>query len=56
MLNQKIPEWQKEFNEVLDKRVLWDLIKYRVRQFTIKYAKELAKKKEGKNYYRLKHF
>ena len=54
MINQKIPEWQKEFNEVLDKRVLWDLIKYRVRQFTIKYAKEKAKK-EGKNYYRLKH-
>ena len=45
MLNQKIPEWQEEFNEVLDKRVLWDLIKYRVRQFTIKYAKEKAKKK-----------
>ena len=54
MLNQKIPEWQKEFNEVLDKRVLWDLIKYHVRQFTIEYAKEKAKK-EGKNYYRLKH-
>ena len=33
-------------------------LKYRVRQFTIKYAKEKAKKKkkkEGKNYYRLKH-
>ena len=54
MLNQKIPEWQKEFNEVFDKRVMWDLIKYRVRQFKIKYAKK-KQKKEGKNYYRLKH-
>ena len=45
MLNQKIPEWQMEFNEVLDKRVLWDLIKYRVLQFTIKYAKKSKKKK-----------
>ena len=48
MLNQKIPEWQKEFNEVLDKRVLWDLIKYRVRQFTIKYAKKKGKKKKAR--------
>ena len=24
-----------------DKRVLWDLIKYRIRQFTMKYAKTL---------------
>ena len=48
MLNQKIPEWQKEFNEVLDKRVLWDLIKYRVRQFTIKYAKKKSKKKKAR--------
>ncbi len=33
-INQKIPEWLEEFKEVIDKRVLWDLIKYRVRQFT----------------------
>lgn len=45
MINEKIPEWLEEFNEVLDKRVLWDLIKYRVRQFTIKYAKEKARKR-----------
>ena len=35
-INEKIPEWLAEFNEVADKRVLWDLIKYRVRQLTIK--------------------
>ena len=31
-INQKIPEWLGEFKEVIDKRVLWDLIKYCVRQ------------------------
>ena len=44
-INAKIPEWLQEFNEVTDKRVLWDLIKYRVRQFTIKYSKGKAQKK-----------
>ena len=43
-INEKVPEWLAEFNEVTDKRVLWDLIKYRVRQFTIKYSKDKAKK------------
>ena len=44
-INAKIPEWLEEFNEVTDKRVLWELIKYRVRQFTIKYGKEKAQNK-----------
>ena len=44
-INAKIPEWLEEFNEVTDKRILWDLIKYRVRQFTIKYSQERAQKK-----------
>ena len=44
-INQKIPEWLGEFKEVIDKRVLWDLIKYRVRQFTMHYAKEKAHKR-----------
>ena len=39
-INQKIPEWLEEFKEVIDKRVLWDLIKYHVRQFTMHYAKK----------------
>ena len=26
--NQQIPEWLEEFKEVIDKRVLWGLIKY----------------------------
>ena len=44
-INQKIPEWLGEFKEVIDNRVLWDLIKYRVRQFTMHYAKEKAHKR-----------
>ena len=38
----------KEFNEVTDKRLLWDLIKYRIRQDSIKYSKEKALKKRKK--------
>ena len=44
-INQKIPEWLGEFKEVIDKRVLWDLIKYRARQFTMHYAKKKAHKR-----------
>ena len=31
--------------DVIDKRVLWDLIKYRIRQITIKYRKEKARRR-----------
>lgn len=45
MIDQKIPEWLEEFKDVTNKRVPWDLIKYRVRQFTMRYAKEKARKR-----------
>jgi len=45
LINQKIPEHVEEFKEVTDRRVLWDLIKYRIRQFTMKYSKEKARKR-----------
>ena len=41
-VENKIPEWLEEFKDVTDKRVLWDLIKYCVRKFTMKYSKEKA--------------
>ncbi|KAL9966672.1 hypothetical protein ACROYT_G024784 [Oculina patagonica] len=41
----KYSEWLEEFKEVVDKRVLWDLVKYRIRAFTIKYSKEKAKER-----------
>ena len=40
LLDENIKNWLKEFNEVVDKRVLWDLLKYKIRQFTIKYSKK----------------
>ena len=45
-IEQKIPEWLEEFIDVTDKRFLWDLIKYRIRQFTMKYSKEIAFKRK----------
>ena len=37
-----MPIWREEFKEVNDKRVLRDLIKYQIRQVTIKFSKEKA--------------
>jgi len=45
LINQKIPGCVEEFKEFTDRRVLWDLIKYRIRQFTMKYSKEKARKR-----------
>ena len=41
-------EWLNEFREVEDKRLLWDLVKYRIRQITIAYSKEKAKERRRK--------
>ena len=30
LLNENIKNWLEEFNEVVDKRVLWDLLKYKI--------------------------
>ena len=43
-----MPIWREEFKEVNDKRVLWDLIKYRIRQVTIKFGKEKASARREK--------
>ena len=48
LINGSVPRWLKEFDEVTDKRLLWDLIKYRIRQVSIKYSKEKALKKRKK--------
>ena len=39
LIAASVPEWREEFKEVTDKRVLWDITKYRIRQVTIKYSK-----------------
>ena len=45
LINESVLVWLNEFNEVTNKRLLWDLIKYRIRQVSIKYSKEKARKK-----------
>ena len=40
-----MPKWLDEFSSVTDKRLLWDLIKYKVRQVTMKYSKEKARQR-----------
>ena len=48
LINRSVPIWLDEFQEVIDKRVLWDLIKYKIRQVTIKYSKEKARQRRKK--------
>ena len=48
LITENVPVWLEEFTEVDDKRVLWDLIKYRIRQVTIKYSKEKANARREK--------
>ncbi|KAL9967827.1 hypothetical protein ACROYT_G026124 [Oculina patagonica] len=45
LINESIPTWLEEFKTIDDKRLLWDLIKYKIRQLSIKYGKEKARKK-----------
>ena len=40
--------WLDEFNTITDKRLLWDLIKYRIRQVSMEYGKEKAREKREK--------
>lgn len=40
--------WLDDFKVVKDKCVLWDLIKYKIRQWTIVYSKAKACKKRAK--------
>ena len=50
LINQSVPIWLNEFKEVTDKRVLWDSIKYMIRQVTIKYRKEKSRERRKKIY------
>ena len=48
LLNESLPIWLDEFKDITDKRILWDLIKYRIRQVSINYSKEKARKRRKK--------
>ena len=43
LIKHSFREWLKELNEVEDRRVLWDIVKYKIRQETIKYGKSKAR-------------
>ena len=48
LISSKYSDWLDEFKDVTDKRVLWDLIKYRIRQVSIKYSKEKARERRAR--------
>ena len=48
LLTTEYAYWFEEFKEVQDKRVLWDLIKYKIRQQTIRYSKTKARERRAK--------
>ena len=48
LLVKNIKSWLEEFKEVVDKRVFWDLLKYKIRQFTINYSKTKARNRRAK--------
>ena len=39
--------WLEEFKEIIDKGVLWDLLKYKIRLFTIDYSKIKARSRRA---------
>lgn len=45
MINNEYYNWLNEFQEISDKRVLWDLIKYSICQVSIGYSKKKQKER-----------
>ena len=48
LITDSVPVWIEEFKDVNDKRVLWDLTKYRIRQVSMRYSKEKARLRREK--------
>ena len=46
MLKSRLEEWSDEFQDIADKRLKWELIKYNVRKFTISYSSKKKKQTE----------
>ena len=47
LLDGNFKIWQEEYKEIIDKRVLWDLLKYKIRFFTINYSKIKAQSRRA---------
>ena len=48
LINNKYPVWIDEFKNIKDPRILWDLVKYKIRQESISYSKLKAKERRSK--------
>ena len=48
LLDTNIKSWLEEFKDVVDKRVLWDLLKYKIRRLTVSYSKIKARNRRAK--------
>ena len=48
LLTTEYANWLEEFKEVQDKRVLWDLIKYKIRPQTIRYSRTKVRERRKK--------
>ena len=49
-ISELIPAWGKEHSSIQDKRILWDILKYEIRKFSIRYSsnkKRAIKSKEN---------
>ena len=44
-MKQKLVEWKAKYNEIIDKRVVWELIKFEIRQFAQSFSKDKNKTK-----------
>ena len=48
LINGRYEVWIEEFKDIQDPRLLWDLIKYKIRQDTISYSKCKARERKVK--------
>ena len=48
LITSRCQDWLIKFQDVEDKQLLWDLVKYRIRQNTISYSKTKAKERKNK--------
>ena len=48
LLSESMPTWLDEFKGITNKRILWDLTKYKIRQISINYGKQRARKRREK--------
>ena len=46
-LNDLIDQWSLDFMSIENKSLFWDIIKYHIRKFTIKYSKEKSKERKA---------